>query len=146
VQYLPGEKVVKRWVTHLDRRNMLYKRTILTITVFSCLALFASCSARNSLSSSNLQILQHTMNNNTFSTSSPESSATVTGMAQNNGNTPINSAIITVKFYNKDDSVVETSSASRQNLTPGETWIFAVQSSGPDAWKITHYEISASTK
>jgi hypothetical protein len=128
------------------QKKMICKRTILNITVFSCLALFAACSAGNTISSTNLQILQHTMNNITFSTSSPESSATVTGMAQNNGNTPINSAIITVKFYNKDGSIVETSSASRQNLTPGETWIFAVQSSGPDAWKITRYEISASSK
>jgi hypothetical protein len=122
------------------------KNPVLALVVLLYFCLLPGCSASDGTTSYTLKVLNHTMNSNTFSASSPESSATVTGMAQNTGSSLINIAIITVKFYDKDGNLVDSSSASRHSLTVGETWIFAVQSSGPDAWKITRYEISASAR
>jgi hypothetical protein len=54
--------------------------------------------------------------------------------------------MIAVNFYDKNKNLLATASAVKQNLQPGETWDFSVQTVGPDAWKIISYDIAASMK
>ena len=96
-----------------------------------------------SLSGEKLRILSHSMTTHQFAGSMLESTAVVKGRAQNISNSTINFASITVRFYDKNGNLIDTSSAIRQNLGPGEIWDFAVQTAGPDAWKSVDYDIVA---
>jgi len=81
-----------------------------------------------------------------FSGSGPQSVAVVYGRAQNVSRGAINYATVAVNFYDKNQKLIATGSAAKQNLQPGETWDFSVQTVGPDAWKIITYDITSSTK
>jgi len=81
-----------------------------------------------------------------FSGSGPQSAAVVSGRAQNVSHSAINYATITVNFYDKNEELIATGSTAKQNLQSGEVWYFAVQTVGPDAWKIITYDIASSTK
>jgi hypothetical protein len=97
-------------------------------------------------SGNGLKILSQNMTVREFSGSSPQSMAVVHGRAQNVKNVIINSATISVNFYDKDKMIIATGSAVKQNLQPGEAWDFSIQTVGPDAWKIISYDIAASTE
>ena len=97
-------------------------------------------------STSELKILSHHLTNHGFAGSMPQSTATVTGRAQNTGTTVINYAQIAVNYYDKNGILLAASSAVRQNLDPGEIWDYTVLFQGPDAWKSVRYDIAASTK
>ena len=81
-----------------------------------------------------------------FTGGGPQSTAVVRGRAQNVSNVTISIAMIAVNFYDKNKNLLATASAAKQNLQPGETWDFSVQTVGPDVWKIVSYDIAASTK
>ncbi len=70
-----------------------------------------------------------------------QSTAVVNGRAQNTGAAPIKSATIFVEFFDDQNKLLQTGSATRQNLAPGEVWEFAVETTGSDAWKITKYTV-----
>jgi len=72
--------------------------------------------------------------------------AIVHGRAQNIQNGDINSATISVNFYDKGKKLIAAGSAVKQNLKPGETWEFSVQTVGPDAWKVVSYDLAVSVK
>lgn len=93
-----------------------------------------------------LQILSHSMTVHQFTGGMPQSTAVVRGRAQNVGNSTINFASIVVNYYDKNGNLLDTSSAIRQSLAPGEIWDFNVQFAGSDAWKSVTYGIAASTK
>ena len=93
-----------------------------------------------------LKILSHSMTVHEFTGGAPQSTAVVRGRAQNVSNITISFAMIAVNFYDKNKNLLATASAAKQNLQPGETWDFSVQTVGPDAWKIVKYDIAASTK
>ena len=97
-------------------------------------------------SNGELKILSHHLTNHGFTGSMPQSTATVTGRAQNVGTTAINYAQIAVNYYDKNGTLLATSSAVRQNIGPGEIWDYTVLLQGPDAWKSVKYDIAASTK
>ncbi len=98
-----------------------------------------------SLPGEELQILSHSMTTHQFTGGMPESTAVVKGRARNVSNSTIAFASIAVNFYDKDGNLIDTASASRQGLGPGEVWDFNVQSAGPNAWKSVSYDIAAST-
>jgi len=98
-----------------------------------------------SLPGGELQILSHSMTTHRFTESMPESTAVVKGRAQNVSSFTINVATIAVDFYDKDGNLIDTASASRQGLGPGEVWDFNVKFIGPDSWKSVDYDIAAST-
>ena len=93
-----------------------------------------------------LQILSHSMTVHQFTGGMPQSTAVVRGRAQNVGSSTINFASIVVNYYDKNGNLLDTSSAIRQSLAPGEIWDFNVQFAGSDAWKSVTYGIAASTK
>ena len=93
-----------------------------------------------------LQILSHSMTVHEFTGGMPESTAVVKGRARNIGNFTIEFALIAADFYDSGGTLIDSSSAIRQNLGVGEVWDFTVQITGPDAWKSVNYDIAASTK
>jgi len=97
-------------------------------------------------STGELKVLTHRLTNHGFAGSMPQSTATVTGRAQNVGTVAINYAQIAVNYYDKNGAFLATSSAIRQNLVPGEIWDFTILFQGPDAWKSVKYDIAASTR
>ena len=98
------------------------------------------------LEGKDLQILSHDLNVHEFSGGTVQSTAVVSGSVKNTGSSDIGFASIIVNFYDKDGKLIDTSSASRENLGAGKVWNFSVQSTGPDAWKIVDYDIGTSSK
>jgi flagellar basal body-associated protein FliL len=96
--------------------------------------------------SGQLKILSQSMTVHEFSGAGPQSAAVVSGRAQNISQVAMNYATIAVNFYDKNKNLIATASAVKQNLQPGETWDFSVQTVGPDAWKAISYDIAASMK
>ena len=117
---------------------MLFLITMMVITIVGC--------TRPKSSTSELKILSHHLTNHGFAGSMPQSTATVTGRAQNSGTTVINYAQIAVNYYDKNGILLATSSAVRRDLNPGEIWDYTILFQGPDAWKSVRYEIAASAK
>jgi hypothetical protein len=122
------------------------KQRILTIAlILPMLIISAGCTQQGGLSK-DLKILSQSMTVHEFSGAGPQSSAVVSGRAQNVSRGAINFATITVNFYDKNQKLIATGSAVKQNLQPDELWYFTVQTVGPDAWKIITYDIASSTK
>jgi hypothetical protein len=92
-----------------------------------------------------LKIINQNLTVHEFS-GGPQSIAVVYGRAQNIKTVNIDSATISVNFYDKDKRLIATASSEKENLKPGESWDFSVQTVGPDAWKIVSYDISISIK
>lgn len=113
--------------------------------ILPLLIISASCAQQGGLSK-DLKILNQSMTVREFSGSGPQSAAVVSGRAQNVSHSAINYATITVNFYDKNEKLIVTGSTAKQNLQPGEVWYFAVQTVGPDAWKIITYDIASSAK
>ena len=112
-----------------------------------CLAGCSGIQTQDSgLGGEELQILNHSLNVHEFSGGTVQSTAVVRGSVRNVGSSDIDFASIVVNFYDKDGKLIDTSSASRENLGAGKVWDFSVQSTGPDAWKIVDYDIKASAK
>lgn len=95
---------------------------------------------------SGLRILSQSLTVQELSGGTPQSVAVVYGRAQNVSHGAMNSATVIVNFYDKNKKLIATGSAIKQNLQPGEVWDYSVQTVGPDAWKTTSYDISASAK
>jgi hypothetical protein len=121
------------------------QRLIVISLVLLLLAGFIGCGGQGE-PSGQLKILSHSMTVHEFSGGAPQSTAVVRGRAQNVGSATIGSAMIAVNFYDKNKNLLDTASAVKQNLQPGETWDFSIQTVGPDAWKIISYDIAASMK
>ena len=96
--------------------------------------------------SEELQLLSHSMTVHEFTGGMPESTAMVRGRVKNTSNSNISFASIAVDFYDADRNLIDSSSAIRQNLGPGQVWDFNVQITGPDAWKSVDYDIMPSVK
>ena len=92
-----------------------------------------------------LQILEQNLSFHNFG-DVLKSMVSVNGKAKNISNTTINAAYITVRYYDKDNNLLHTASASKNGLTAGEIWYFNVQYTSPDAWKTVRYDVSTNTK
>jgi hypothetical protein len=114
--------------------------------ILPLLAGSGGCAQQGELSAGQLKILSQSMTVHEFTGGAPQSTAVVRGRAQNVSNVTISIAMIAVNFYDKNKNLLATASAAKQNLQPGETWDFSVQTVGPDVWKIVSYDIAASTK
>lgn len=95
---------------------------------------------------SGLKILSQSMTVQELSGDTPQSVAVVYGRAQNVSHGTMSYATIDVNFYDKNKKLIDSGSTVKQNLQQGETWDFSVQIVGPDAWKITSYDIAISAK
>ncbi len=114
--------------------------SVIILTIF----LLSACASTQSDSSNSLQIISHKMSS-FASGDGRQSTAVVNGRAQNTGSASIKSATIFVEFFDEQSKLMQTGSATRQNLSPGETWEFAIETTGADAWKITKYTIRTIT-
>jgi len=94
----------------------------------------------------NLQILEHSIVVNEFTADRSQSTATVTGRAQNTGDQPCEKCSITVTFYDYSGGTVATRSETREALQPGEIWSFKIELKGTGAWSVARYEIAAASK
>ena len=103
--------------------------------------LLSICFGCGNQASAGLKIVSQNLTVHEFS-GGPQSIAVVYGRAQNIKTVNINSATISVNFYDKDKHLVATTSSGKENLKPGEFWDFSIQTVGPDAWKIISYDIS----
>jgi len=122
------------------------KQWIIAIAlILSLLIISVGCTQQGGLSK-DLKILSQSMTVHEFSGAGPQSSAVVSGMAQNVSHGAIDNATMTVNFYDKNQKLIASGSTAKQNLQPGEVWYFSVQTVGPDAWKIITYDIASSTK
>jgi hypothetical protein len=122
------------------------KQWIIAIAlILPMLIISVGCTQQGGLSK-DLKILSQSMTVHEFSGAGPQSAAIVSGRAQNVSHSAINYATITVNFYDKNEKIIATGSAVKQNLQPDEVWYFTVQTVGPDAWKIVTYDIASSTK
>jgi hypothetical protein len=104
--------------------------------------ILGACAQKTVDNTPQIQILEHTMNFLNFG-DVLKSIVSVDGKATNGGSTTIGTALIAVNFYDKDNNLLYTASAIKNNLTAGEIWFFNVRFIGPDAWKTVRYEISA---
>jgi len=120
-------------------------RTIV-IALFLVLSVVIGGCAKPQAPAGELKILSHRLTTHGFAGGMPQSTATVTGRAQNVGTASINYAQIAVNYYDKDGRFLATASAIMQNLAPGQVWDFTVLFQGTDAWKSVKYDIAASTK
>jgi hypothetical protein len=109
------------------------------------LAGLLGCAGQGGLSDQ-LIILSQNMTVHEFSGGGPQSVAVVYGRAQNVSQDVLNSATISVNFYDKDKKLIATGSTAKQDLQPGEAWDFSVETMSSDAWKIISYDISGSAK
>jgi hypothetical protein len=123
---------MKRWI-------------VAAAVILPLLVISTGCTQHGGLSK-DLKILSQSMTVHEFSGTGPQSSAVVSGRAQNVSHGAINYATITVNFYDKNQKLIATGSAVKQNLQPDELWYFTIQTVGPDAWKIITYDIASSTK
>jgi hypothetical protein len=121
------------------------QRIIAIALILPLLIVSVGCAQQGGLSK-DLKILSQNMTVHEFSGSGPQSVAVVYGRAQNVSRGAINYATVAVNFYDKNQKLIATGSAAKQNLQLGETWDFSVQTVGPDAWKIITYDITSSTK
>jgi len=71
-----------------------------------------------------------------------QSSAIVTGQAQNTLLWPLDGCRICVTFYDYGGNSLGVFSDSIKRLEPGQVWGFMVTLKGNDAWKVARYEIS----
>ena len=117
------------------------RNIIAALLIFSLVITSTACA-----NGSGLKIISQAMTVHEFSGSSPDSSAVVYGRAQNVKDTTINSAVISVNFYDKNKKLIASGTATTQNLQPDATWDFSIQTVGPDAWKIISYDISVSIR
>jgi hypothetical protein len=119
------------------------KRNILTIILILPLLIVAlGCGGGGG----GLKILEQSLTVHEFSGGGPESVAIVHGRAQNVNNSSIENATISVNFYDKNNKLIASGSTVKENLLPGETWDFSVQTVSPDAWKIVTYDIATGKK
>ena len=119
--------------------------TLTTILMISIAVALPVCGCSPD-SSSGLKIIDHSMTVQKFSSDTVQGLAVVSGQAQNISSTNIILATVTVEFYDKDMKLLNTSSATFENLQVGAAWHFGVQFMGPDAWKVANYKISTSAK
>jgi len=93
-----------------------------------------------------LHIMEHTITVHEFTGDINQSTATVKGIARNSSNWPISECIISVTLYNYQGNIIAVSSDARQSLGAGEVWNFKVQLKGAEAWDVSRYDISATSK
>ena len=108
--------------------------------------MYAAGCAKTETQGPELKILSHSMTVHGFTGAGPQSTAIVTGRAQNISDINIRFATIAINFYDKSKNLITSASAIKENLRPGEVWDFTVKTVSPDAWKIVTYDIAASTK
>ncbi|HAV10445.1 MAG TPA: hypothetical protein DCX22_02380 [Dehalococcoidia bacterium] len=126
----------------IERYSMNHRvQSSIFLSVIMLICLCSACVTTQSDSSNSLQIISHKMSSFAAASAGRQSTAVVNGRAQNIGSTSITSATILVEFFDEQSTVVQTSSATRQNLGAGEIWELAVETTGVDAWKITKYTI-----
>lgn len=129
-------------ISNFACRKTGYLILYLALFLLLILIVIACSSAPRDTGQSKLVILNHSMTVQNFVTDRPSSVAVVSGSAVNNGQETIPIAVISVEFKNSDGKVIAKGTASVENLKPGDTWNFSVQSYGTEAWKISTYEIS----
>jgi uncharacterized protein YcfL len=124
--------------------------TVIMIALLAVtLVLTAGCSNQKDVppdETEQLQIIDHKLAVHEFTGDKPKSTALITGTAQNTGEISIDTAVLTAYFYTKDGELIATESAVRDNLAPGETWTFTIQTNSPDAWKVKRYEVFPGSK
>lgn len=125
-------------------KRVAFRATV--VTLFLVLIMVLVGCAKPQAPAGELRILSHRLTTHGFAGGMPQSTATVTGRAQNVGTVPINYGQIAVNYYDKDGRFLTTASAIMQNLAPGQVWDFTVLFQGSDAWKSVKYDIAASTK
>lgn len=113
----------------------------LAILAFYMFLLSAGCMA-----ASNLKILNSELTSREFTgdLNVRNSMSVVTGAAMNTAGNTINNCVVTVTFYDAQRNSLGVASAERESLGAGETWNFAVQLTGPDAWKARSYDVGTS--
>ena len=122
---------------------------IVSISILISLICIAGCSApesSDSQSENRLQISDDNLMVHKFGGDVLQGTASVNGKARNISSSTIDSASISVNFYDKNGKIINTSSATAQNLEVGEIWNFNIQCTGPDMWKIVKYDITVSIK
>src|SRR4030042_371174 len=119
------------------------------IAVFLAIAFttfFVSCAAKQVDNETQIQILEHNLSIHKFGGDVLQSQASIDGKAKNTGSSTISSASISANFFDKDGNLLHTSSATAQNLKPGEIWLFNIRFNSPDAWKTVRYDIAVNTQ
>lgn len=121
-----------------------------TIPIFLALliasaTIFNACTEKKVENQPQLTLIEHTLISRNFG-DVLKSIVAVDGRAQNTSDVLINTASITVNFYDKDGNRLHTASAVKNNLGAGEMWYFNIQFTSPDAWKTVRYDISVDTK
>lgn len=129
-------------ISNTASRKTGYLILYLALFLLLILTVLACSSAPTDTGHSNLLILNHAMTVQNFVTDRPSSVAVVSGTAVNSGQETIPLAVISVEFKDSNGKVIAKGNASTENLQPGATWNFSVQSSGTEAWKISTYNIS----
>ncbi len=107
--------------------------------------ILSACAEKKVGTQPQLTLIEHNLISRNFG-DVLKSIVAVDGRAQNTGDVPLNTASITVNFYDKDGNRLHTASAVKNNLEAGEIWYFNIQFTSPDAWKTVRYDISVDTK
>ena len=114
-------------------------RIIVPVSIL-CMAL-TSCASEPAL-----QVLEHNITVREYTADKSQSTATVTGMAKNSSDWPINGCSIAVTFYDYQGTVVVTKTVAKEQMAPGEVWDFKIELKGAEAWKVARYKISSVNK
>ncbi|ODS36684.1 MAG: hypothetical protein A7315_14010 [Candidatus Altiarchaeales archaeon WOR_SM1_79] len=92
-----------------------------------------------SASEEKIKILDHEMVRGEFG------NLMVVGTAENVGDKQLSYAEIRVRFYDKDDVLLETFMDNINDVGPGQKWRFEVMYPGMDTQKVDHYDIGVGT-
>jgi hypothetical protein len=124
----------------VNRLTIPMRLLILFLSLVLLAMFIPACSSQEG-SAKELQIISQNLSSHSFGGDERKSTAVVSGRAKNVSNGPIKSATLLVNFFDEKDGLIANATTVKQNLAPGEIWEFAVEASGPDAWKITKYTI-----
>lgn len=121
---------------------------IALIVVIGLSLLSAGCSEKtdnSTVPTGHVTVIEHSLAIHEFTGDHPSSTAVISGRAENTSDLSMDKVVITARFYNANGETIATESATRENVTPYETWNFTIQTTGPDAWKTKRYDISVDT-
>lgn len=124
--------------------TLITKTIVLALLIVPAIILGA-CAEKQAENQPQLTLIEHNLISRNFG-DVLKSIVAVDGRAQNTSDIPLNTASITVNFYDKDGNRLHTASTTKNDVGAGEIWYFNVRFVSPDAWKTVRYDISVDTK
>lgn len=123
----------------------MYRRKLLSIAAVASGGIITGCSSSLDEGGGDVEIKEHEMYRENEGTMSE--TVGVVGTAENVSDDELSYAAVEAKFYDSDDTVLDSFLDNVNDLGAGEQWKFDIQypAMGDEASQVADYEISAGT-